>query len=100
MEEKKGEDILLLDIQELAAFTDFFIICNGSSERMLRSLADCVQEFAWKNKLRARLEGNDSNGWMVVDMEDIVVHLFSPEQRDYYKLEQLWSSGKVLLRLQ
>lgn len=100
MEDKKGEDILLLDLQELATFTDYFILCNGSSGRMLRSLADTVREFAWKSKLRARLEGNDEGGWMVVDMEDIVVHLFSPEQRDYYQLEQLWSNGKVLLRLQ
>lgn len=67
---------------------------------MLRSLADVVQEFAWKHKLPARLEGADSDGWMVVDMGDIVAHLFSPDQREYYDLEQLWSKGKVLLRLQ
>ena len=73
---------MLLDIQELKTFTDFFILCNGTSERMLRSLADAVQEYAWQHKLPARLEGTDSNGWLVVDMGEIVAHLFSPEQRE------------------
>jgi ribosome-associated protein len=90
-----------LDIREIAIFADFFIICTGTSDRMLDSLVDAVREKAkQKHDIIARSEGKSSDGWDVVDLGDIVVHLFSPDQRDYYKLEELWSEGKVLLRLQ
>jgi len=100
LEEKKGEDIVLLDLKEISAFTDYFIICSGSSDRMLRSLAHTVLEIA-KNDYNTgiRIEGEPSNGWMVIDLGDIVVHLFSQEQRDFYELEQLWKNGKIILRV-
>jgi ribosome-associated protein len=101
LEDKKGEDILLLDIQNIASFADYFIICNGTSDRMLQSLADAILEDAKKQyNLKAGVEGHPVDGWLVVDLGDVVVHLFSPEQRDYYDLEKLWDQGKILLRLQ
>lgn len=101
LEDKKAEKILLLDIKEIATFTDYFIICNGTSDRMLYALAAAVRDFA-KQELKEPLEieGNPRDGWLVVDVGDVVVHLFSPELRDYYKLEQLWEKGKRLLSLQ
>lgn len=101
LEEKKGEDIILLDIHEITIFADYFVICSGTSERMLRALADSALEEA-KNKhdLLGRVEGSASNGWVLVDFGDIILHLFSPERREYYHLEDLWNSGKVLLHLQ
>jgi ribosome-associated protein len=101
LEDHKGEKILLLDIHDLAVFTDYFIICTGTSDRMIDSLADAVRETAkQRHGIIARSEGKSSDGWDVVDLGDIVIHLFSPDQRDYYKLEELWSEGRVLLRLQ
>src|SRR6266545_1750826 len=101
LEDKKGEDILLIDIQNIASFADYFIICNGTSDRMLESLADAIREAAKKNfDLNPGVEGKPVDGWLVIDLGDVVVHLFSPEQRDYYDLEKLWDRGKVLLRLQ
>ena len=101
LEDKKGEDILLLDIQNIASFADYFVLCNGTSDRMLEALASSVTESVKKDfGISARPEGNAIDGWLVVDLGDVVVHLFSPEQRDYYDLEQLWEHGKVLLRLQ
>jgi len=68
---------------------------------MLSSLAEAVDEKAKQAfGLNSRIEGNPSDGWMVIDLGDVVVHIFSPDQRDYYHLEQLWERGKVLLRLQ
>ena len=100
LEEKKGENILLMDISEISSFADFFILCNGTSARMLHSLADALMDTVKKDyHLHPRLEGNAVGGWVVLDMGDIVVHLFSPEQREYYSLEQLWEKGKTLLRL-
>jgi ribosome-associated protein len=101
LEDKKGEDILLLDIQGIASFTDYFVICNGSSDRMLDALAKGVLEATKKDyKKRGRVEGKPMEGWLVMDYDDVVVHLFAPDMRSYYDLEELWSDGKVLLRVQ
>lgn len=92
---------MLLDIKDVATFTDYFVICNGTSDRMLDALAKGVLEAMKKDfKKRGRVDGKSQEGWLVMDYGDVVVHLFSPEQRNYYDLEELWSDGKVLLRLQ
>jgi ribosome-associated protein len=91
----------LLDLKDIASFTDYFVLCNGTSDRMLDALAKTVvDEMRAQHKKRGRLEGEARDGWLVVDYGDVVVHLFSPDQREYYKLEELWSEGKVLLRVQ
>lgn len=101
LEEKKGEDILLLDIHEVSDFADYFVICTGTSDRMLQALADYVVEEAKKQLgLRGKLEGAPQDGWVLVDFGDLILHLFSPDRRNYYRLEELWSRGKVVLRLQ
>ncbi len=101
LEDKKGEDILLLDIHEIASFADYFVIATGTSDRMLDALARALHDDVKKNfGLDSRKEGESREGWLVIDFGDIVVHLFSPEQRDYYRLEQLWERGKTLLRVQ
>jgi ribosome-associated protein len=92
---------MLIDISNLAFFTDFFIICSGTSDRMLNALAKSVIEFLHQNyKLPVNKEGEPRDGWILVDVGDIIVHIFSPEQRKYYKLEDLWSQGKTLLHVQ
>ncbi|HEY5901053.1 MAG TPA: ribosome silencing factor [Anaerolineales bacterium] len=101
LEDKKGEDIVLLDLKELDIFTDYFVLCNGTSDRMLNALADStVEAIGKKHKRKGKKEGLARDGWLVVDYGDVVVHLFSPDQRDYYRLEELWGEGKVLLRVQ
>ncbi len=68
---------------------------------MLDALAKSVkEEVKSKHQLNGTIEGNASSGWVLLDIGDVIVHLFSPEQRDYYKLEELWSGGKVLVKLQ
>lgn len=90
-----------MDIHELTTFTDYFIICNGTSDRMLQALASAVREFVKSEfNMFINLEGESRDGWMVADVEDIVIHFFSPDQRNYYKLDQLWDKGKRLLSLQ
>lgn len=101
LEDKKGEDILLLDIQTIASFADYFVLCSATSDRMIDALATAITEVVKKEYgINAHPEGKAVDGWLVVDLGDVVVHLFSQEQRDYYDLEQLWDKGKVLLRLQ
>ncbi len=101
LEDKKGEDIVLLDIKDIVSFTEYFVLCTGSSARMLEALADGLDENIRKQyQKKGRREGEARDGWLVVDYGEIVVHLFSPDQREYYQLEELWEEGKVLLRMQ
>ena len=77
------------------------MICNGTSDRMLDALAKTVvDEMRAQHKKKGRVEGEAREGWLVVDYGDVVLHLFSPDQRRYYQLEELWNEGKVLLRVQ
>ncbi len=77
------------------------MLCTGTSDRMLDALADATLESArTKHRKKGRKQGEAREGWVVVDYGDVVVHLFSPDQRDYYDLEELWRDGKVLLRVQ
>jgi ribosome-associated protein len=102
VEEKLGEEILLLDIRELSLFADFFVICNGTSERQLKALVEGVRETV-KNEwgiLPHHIEGEPASGWVLLDFIDVIVHIFAPELRTYYDLEGLWHEGKVLLRMQ
>ena len=91
----------MLDIKDVASFTDYFVICSGTSDRMLDALAKGVLEATKKDyKKRGRVNGESNEGWVVLDYGDVVVHLFSPDQREHYDLEELWSDGKVLLKVQ
>jgi ribosome-associated protein len=77
------------------------VICNGTSDRMLDALAKGVLETTKKDyKKKGRVEGQSGEGWLVLDFGDVVVHLFSADVSEYYDLEELWSDGKVLLRVQ
>lgn len=100
--DKKGDNILLIDIREDAPFTDFFLICNGENDRQLKALADGIAGDAKKkaNLLPWGTEGEPSNGWVLMDFGDLIVHLFSPEMRSYYNLEDLWSDAHIILRMQ
>jgi ribosome-associated protein len=101
LEDKKGEDILLLDIKDVASFTDYFVLCTGTSDRMLDALAEAALESVHTHhRKRGKKQGAARDGWVVVDYGDVVVHLFSPDRRKYYDLEELWQDGKILLQIQ
>ncbi len=89
-----------MDLRGVCDFTDFFILATGTSDRMLSSLAENIEEKGKAEGLGTPfIEGLPFSGWMVMDYGPVVVHLFSPEKRDYYQLEELWKAGKILLRL-
>ncbi|MCA9993530.1 MAG: ribosome silencing factor [Anaerolineales bacterium] len=100
--DKKGSDILLLDLREQAIFTDYFLLCNGDSDRQLQALAEGITETAKKvgDVLPWGVEGDAESGWVLVDYGDIIIHIFSPEKRAYYNLEELWSHARIVLRIQ
>ena len=89
-----------MDLKEIASFTDYFVISTGTSDRMLDALANtAIDEVRKKHKKKAKKQGNSRDGWVVVDFGDVVLHVLSPDQREYYQLEELWVEGKILLRV-
>jgi ribosome-associated protein len=101
LEDKKAEEIVLMDVQGQFPFADYFVFCSASSDRMIRALAEAVREEAHAgHQASMRLEGHAENGWVLADLGAVVVHVFSRARRTYYNLEELWREGKILLRIQ
>jgi ribosome-associated protein len=101
LEDKKGEDILLLNLVGVCSFADYFVLCSAGSERTLKALSGEVQRHTKDRfKLHAfSVEGDAASRWILLDYGDVILHLFSPELRDYYRLEELWKEGQVVVHL-
>jgi len=90
-----------MDIHENSVLADYFVICSGTSERMVKALMLEVQDEVKKELgLNCHLEGEARAGWMLADYGSVILHIFSPDRRDYYSLEELWAEAKTILRLQ
>ena len=95
LNDKKGEDIKVIEIGKLSTVADYFIIANGSNAPHVESLVDNVEEELLKENIHAeRIEGVKSSGWILMDYSDVVVHVFSKEDRLFYDLERIWRDGK------
>ena len=92
-EDKKAEDVTILDLTGRTIVADTFVVVTGRSTIQTRSIADAVVDKAEEAGLRARLEGHADGGWILIDLGHVVVHVFTPEQRQFYNLERLW--GRV-----
>jgi len=98
--EKQAEDIILLDVGEVSLLADYFIICSGTTARQLGALAQEVRQQAKQiGASLLHLEGDPRTGWVLMDFADVVVHIFSPELRAYYRLEELWRDSNVVVRM-
>ncbi len=96
LDSKKAEDIRVIKISDLTIIADYFVIADGTSSTQTKALAD-ETEYRMKEEADlppVRVQGNNGSNWIVVDYGDIVVHIFSKEQRDFYSLERLWSDGE------
>lgn len=93
--DRKALDIVQLDLRGMVGYTDYFVICTGRSERQTKAIHDGVYEGMKSEygRLPARVEGVSGSRWILMDYLDAVVHVFTPETRDYYRLEQLWGEA-------
>lgn len=92
--QKKGDDVVLLDLRKADAFTDFFIVCTGHNRRQAQAIADAVEAALKAKKLRpTHVEGYDRGEWVLLDYFDFVVHVFAPSARAFYGLERLWGKA-------
>ncbi len=95
LDEKKAEDITVLEIGDISIIADYFIIANGTNSSQVQALVDNVQEVLDKNGYHPkRIEGVRSTNWILMDYGDVVVHIFSKEDRLFYDLERIWRDGK------
>ena len=98
--DKKAEDILVLNVSEVTTIADLFVLMSGRGERQVQAIADAIIE---KAKAAGRqpvgVEGYKGGRWVLIDLGDVVVHAFVPEERELYRLERLWGDAPVVLRI-
>ena len=99
--DRKGEDIIMMDLRPVSAVTDYFVLCSGNSERQIKAIMeDTSKKLKALGVLPLHIEGAASSGWVLMDYNSVVVHVFVPEVRQYYRLEKLWSDAPVVVRVQ
>lgn len=100
-EDKKAADIVLLDLGGLTTLADYFVVCSGGSERQLDAIANGIVGGMRDEKIRPfGREGTPASHWVLVDFGIVIVHIFTPPERDFYQLEKHWSEAKTILRVQ
>jgi ribosome-associated protein len=98
-EDKKAEDLIVLDLKKAAGFTDYFVICSGGNARQIRAIADGIMEsLASGGTKPAHVEGYDRSEWVLIDYFDFIVHVFARETRLFYGLERLWGNAERVER--
>lgn len=89
--DKKASDLVLLEMRDLVPYTDYFVICSGESRQQVKTISEHIEESLAKKKVKPMgIEGQASSRWVLMDYNDVIVHIFERETRDYYMLERLW----------
>jgi ribosome-associated protein len=93
--DKKAQDVVVLDLRDTPAFTDFFVLCSGQNQRQVKAIVDAVEETLRAGKVKpAHIEGYDRAEWVLMDYFNFIVHVFAPQTRDFYSLERLWGDAE------
>jgi ribosome-associated protein len=98
IDDKKGDDIVILDLRGISTIADYFVIASGNSDRQVVAIADHVEDELAKQGVYTKYKDGMKNGrWVVMDYIDILVHIFHKEERSYYNLERLWNDAKKIV---
>ena len=102
LEEYQAVNIVLLELTELTSFTDYFVICTAESDRQAKTLKEILAEDLKTEHATLPLskEGEPASGWVLLDYNTVIVHIFSPQGRAFYRLEELWKTAPVVLKIQ
>lgn len=96
-EDKKASNIVALNLKEISLVADYYVICSGNSDTQVQAIMTEVRKQAESSGVRIRgIEGADAGRWVLIDLGDVVVHIFHREEREYYNIERLWSDAKVV----
>jgi ribosome-associated protein len=93
LDEKKGADIIMMDLREVNSYLDYFLIATGNSRIHCRSMARELEKFIHSQGLRCRVKPEYDSGWIILDFNELIVHIFTQEMREYYQLEKLWGDA-------
>lgn len=94
LEEKKGENIKVIDISKISVMADYFVIVSGKNLNQIKAMADEVEDKLSKAGVEPKqIEGANSSGWILMDYRDFIIHIFNEDQRLYYDIERIWSDG-------
>lgn len=94
---KHAEDIMALDVQEISLLADYFVICSGNSDRQINAIVEDIVEQEQKAQVEIkRVEGKDGGKWVLIDLGDVIVHVFNNSERSFYNLEKLWSDAPLV----
>ena len=97
LDDKKAEDIRVIDIADVSVIADYFLIASANNSNQMNALVDAVDEALYKAGYRCeQKEGNQHSSWVLMDYKDIIVHLFTKEDRLFYDLERIWKDGTVI----
>ncbi len=97
LEDKKAQDIKIIDISEVSVMADYFIIASGSNRNQVQAMADNVEEkLHYEGVNPKQIEGYSTANWILMDFNDIIVHIFNEEDRLFYNLEKIWLDGKLI----
>ncbi len=97
LDEKKAVDIRIIDISKISVIADYFIIAGATNERQVKALADNVEEALGKAGCTPKsVEGYQSASWILMDYQDVIIHIFNQEQRLFYDLERIWTDGNMI----
>jgi ribosome-associated protein len=97
---KKATNILTLDMRDITLLADYYVLCDGTSPRQIRAISDeLLEKLKGAGPKLAMVEGTPESGWMLVDFGSVIVHIFSPAQRAYYQLEELWQEAPIVVRM-
>jgi ribosome-associated protein len=98
--DKQASDIVLLDTREVCGFTDYFVICTGESNRQVKAIIDAVSNtMKQEGILPLHEEGTPESGWVLLDYNDVILHVFASSERDYYQLDKLWEKACTKVRV-
>ncbi len=91
IEEKKGRDIVIIDVAQKSSIADYYVVCTGTSDRNIQAIADEIKDKMRENEeICLGVEGYNSAKWVLMDYDDVIIHIFDEEARDFYRLEEIW----------
>ena len=97
LEDKKAEDIRIIDISDISTIADYFIIADGSNKSQIQAMADNISEVLGRAGVNLRqMEGYQNANWILMDFQDVIIHIFDRENRLFYDLERIWGDGKFI----
>jgi ribosome-associated protein len=99
--EKQATDIVMLDMRGICTFADYFVICSGDTQRQIEAIYEEIDEVMGREGIAPNSrEGADDSGWILMDFGDVIIHIFTETEREFYKLEKLWSEATPLVSIQ